>query len=180
MSERDPDKGREKPKFFLYDLVAQKTIVELPFGERNTMLGDFPPKWTAGGRYLYYNDVEVPDDAPRGARKYLVRIWDRTENKEAGIIEKAIPIGPGPGKTTMVLALREDRSVVLHDATTGKKFVLFAANKKVQLLFAGGGKIVYARRFASGKIEYHVARIHVPDEGEKKSTPEGNAIPVRQ
>ncbi|MBL7133497.1 MAG: hypothetical protein ISS78_05315 [Phycisphaerae bacterium] len=119
---RDADGRRGKWEFVLYDLANDKIAAKLPMDERNTMLDDYNPQWTADGRYLYYVDVKMAEAG--GRRVTFTRIWDRKEGKLAGEIEKAVAIGPGPTKTTMVLSRRRMSSLMIHDAASGKTWQL--------------------------------------------------------
>ena len=161
-----PERGeagkRSSYKLRLFDLSAGKVVAELPVGERNTKLDDCPPRWTPDGRFLYY--VDVADDKPTGEgparRKQITRIWDRKEGKEAGIVDKAIPVGPGRKDGEMVLLSDETKPrLVVHDAATGMTTDLLSPEGRITPLFAGGGRIVYAKAVGEGKVEYHLAKI---------------------
>ena len=93
-----------------------------------------------------------------------MRIWDRAANKEAGTVEGAIPVGPGPGQSTMVMRVDNGQSLALYDVATRKQSVLVSAGNagSIRVLCTGGGKILYARQVAPGKTEYHLAKIQVP------------------
>jgi len=138
----DADGRRGKPEFVLYDLANDKTAVKLPIGERNTMLDDYNPQWTADGRYLYYVDVKMVEG---GRRATLTRIWDRKAGKLAGEIENAVAVGPGPTETTMVLPPYERTSnLKIHDAATGKTWKL-ASDQPIRLTGATSKYILYTR-----------------------------------
>ena len=164
LPERDQSTMVQSSKFSLYDLKAEKAVAELPFGKGNTKLDDYPPRWTADGRYLCYFDISATTTAPAGARQSCMRIWDRTANKEAGTVEGAIPVGPGPGATTMVLAVDNGKSLALYDVATSKQYSLVLAGNagRIHVLCAGSGKILYATQVAPGKTEYHLAKIQMP------------------
>ncbi len=156
-------------KFSLYDLKAEKTATDLPFGKGNTKLDAYPPRWTADGRYLCYFDVSVTTTAPAGRRSFCTRIWDRTANKEAATVEGAIPVGPGPGATTMVLSVDNGRFLALYDIATSKQSILVSAGTAGRLyaLCTGGGNILYVMQITPTTTEYHLAKIQMPVEDKK-------------
>ena len=154
-----PDRDRpSRSKFVLYDLKADKQIAELPVHEQNTKLDDCCPQWTTNGRYLYYADVKLEMIDGRQERKYLTRIWDRTKGREAGIVPDVVPIGPGPGKSTMVVAKDRGRGQMsLHDAATGDSHTL---GKETMTAIAAEGKyLLYADKPADGKSGIYMAEI---------------------
>jgi hypothetical protein len=96
-----------KDKFVLYDLKSYTVKAELGGRDEIRMLYEHNPQWTSDGRYLYYiKRKEEMRDGRRG-KKFLTRIWDAQAGKEAGLIPGTpmgiAPLGPGPGKGTMVL-----------------------------------------------------------------------------
>ena len=145
-------------KFVLYDLKADKQITEMPTHEKCNMLSQYCPQWTADGRYLYYADVKLEMIDGRQERKYLTRIWDRTKGREAGIVPDVVPIGPGPGKSTMVVAKDRGRGQMsLHDAATGDSHTL---GKETMTAIAAEGKyLLYADKPADGKSGIYMAEI---------------------
>ena len=84
---------------------------------------------TANGRYLYYTDEPRASRAAR-AKVFLTRVWDRHKAQEVSAMRDVVPVEPGPGTTTMILAyLRQSLagpagSKLLHDAATGKSWPL--------------------------------------------------------
>lgn len=158
-----PKRGPQR--LFLYDLKAGKEIANLRVHERNSKLDDWETQWTANGRYLYYYDVmedpaATPADGRRKKTQPIVRIWDRVANKPAGTIGDAIPVGPGPTGTTMVLGKwGADRGggIILHDAKTGVDWPLAGAG--VHLVHAWGKRIAYMKRAADGTETAYVAEI---------------------
>ena len=164
-----PEQGaKRRVNFILYDLKADKQIAELPTHEQNTKLDDYCPQWTSDGRYLYYMDVKYDMQGERRERKLLTRIWDRTKGREAGIVVDVVPIGPGPGKSTMVVAKDRGRAqMFLHDAATSASHSL---GKDTMNAIAGEGKyLLYADKPADGKSGIYMAEI-VPA---KKDKPAG-------
>ena len=152
----------------LYDLKADKQVAELPTNKANTALDDLCPQWTRDGRYLYYADIKSDMQGEQQERKYLTRVWDRTKSREAGIVGEVVPIGPGPGKTTMVVA--EDRGrgrISLHDAATGAAHPL--GKKTMAAITAEGKYFLYADEPVGGKRGIYMAEIVVP----KKDKPAG-------
>jgi len=155
---RDGERKQRPPiRLILWDLKADKKLAQLPTHPRNSLLDDWETQWTPNGRYLYYRDVEeVAADEPANGPRYrdVARIWDRQVGKLLGTMEDAVPVGPGPGRSLMVLAKRtRDGSggFMLHDAATGKKYPLGDASKR--LIHAYGGKVVYAETPAGSDTE---------------------------
>lgn len=171
----------DREKFILYDLKAGKQIIELPKHKKsNTILLERTPQWTGNGRYLYYPDLK--DDAAKGARKPntkpITRIWDRKTKKESGIVDDAIAIGPGPGKTTMVLAKGDHYrgKLILHDAATDKSWTLFDNSQRPmhRCITAQGKYLIYGKRIPDNKADVYLAEIALPgkakDDKDKKPT----------
>ena len=156
---------RGPQRLFLYDLKAGKQVADLPMDQRTSKLDDWETQWTANGRYLYYYDV-VDDNmhaSGPGRNKRtrpIVRIWDRVANKPAGTIGDAIPVGPGPTATTMVLSkwvANRTGGIILHDAKTGGEWSLAGAG--VHLIHAWGKRIAYLKRSPDGTETAYVAEI---------------------
>ena len=161
-------------KLIVYDLKADRKIADLradridtPFMHRNTL-------WTSNGRYLYY-----PDLARAGtnqSRKIKVtRIWDRQTKKFVSVLVGAVPVGPGPAPSTMVLAQADKRTgkgedrgwwdwknrrMTLHDAASGHSWSL--GDKSMLPLRSNGRHVVYARPLATGGQAVYMARIVPP------------------
>ena len=150
-------KQRPPSRLILWDLKADKELAQLPTHPRNGLLDDWETQWTPNGRYLYYRDVEevaVDGGADRPRLRDVTRIWDRQTGKLLGTMEDAVPVGPGPGRSRMVLARRtRDGSggFMLHDAATGKEYPVGDASKR--LIHAYGGKVVYAETPAGSDTE---------------------------
>ena len=160
-----PPEGGSRPtfKFVLYDLAKDEQIAEPPLHERNTKLDDYNPQWTANGRYLCYVDLKVESADGRERRKLITRIWDRVEGKEYGIVDGSIPVGPGPGKTTIVLV--EGRRILrLHDVASGKSWPL--GDEGMRVIAAQGKYMIYARSKEAGdkKPGAYLAEIVPPAE----------------
>ena len=160
-----PQRGPQR--LFLYDIEADKKIVELPVHPRNRSLDDLETQWTMDGGYLYYYDVrEVTAEAPSGSRKPtrpVARIWDRVRNKAAGRVFDAIPVGAGPTPTTMVLAKAArggSGGVLLHDAKSGREYPL--GDSSMKLVHACGTAVLYAKPTAGGASVAYIADIRMP------------------
>ena len=162
--------GRPKrmpPRLTLYDYKAGKELAELPIHPRNSSLDDLETQWTADGRYLYYYDVrEITIDTAEGPKqrtKPISRIWDRINNKQAGVVLDAVPLGPGPSPTTMLLAKRSQagyEGFILHDANTGDEWRMAETN--VQPIHAWGKNVVYLKGLEDGEDAVFLAQIAVP------------------
>lgn len=127
----------------LLDLRSGKTVRRLPLDKKYWgIYENFAPQWTPNGRYLYYSD-SIPSQR-EGKPKPGTRIWDCLTNKIAGTLIDAWPVGPGPGKSTMLLQdYRGRQPMFLHDADTGRRWVLGDLSKV--LLGATGRFVVYAK-----------------------------------
>jgi len=149
----------------LYDLKADAVKYKLLANERGTKMDDYNPQWTADGRYLYYVDMKEEGDGESRTRKYFTRVWDVKENKEAGLIDRAVAVGPGPSKTSMVLtAIRsagpEQRQVLLHDAVAGTTWSL--GDGRVRPISTQAGRLVYVRMADDGTETVCIAEIIAP------------------
>ena len=135
-------------RLVLWDLKADKLLAEIPKHRRNRVLDDIETQWTADGRYLYYSDIEeIPGKGDRPTYRRVARIWDKKTGKPAAVIKDAVPVGPGPGPSMMILSKRTaggPGGFSLHDAATGKEYILAAAPK--ELIHACGGKVIYAEK----------------------------------
>jgi len=120
-----PRKPYMKKELALYDITADREVARLP-AEHLAHVPVHRAQWTAGGRYLYYTDVKTrsatePKSMPR--RRTLTRVWDRVAGEEIDVIDRAIPVGPGPTPDTMVLGKAFDvqpfvaAAPLLHDAS---------------------------------------------------------------
>jgi len=170
--------GYQPQRLTLYDLAADKEIAELPVHEKNSQLDDTEPQWTPDGRYLYYYDVEpfMVDtvEGPKERLRECSRIWDRIAGKPVWFIRETRPIGPGPTRTTMVLAHRpivapqgevRPGGFLLHDAPTGKQWPL--GDDTMQLIHAWGRQVLYAKRNADGTEAVYLAEIDMGEAPER-------------
>ena len=155
-----PDNQMQRPaaRLVLWDLKADEKLVQVPTHPRNRQLDDLETQWTSDGRYLYYVDGEegvVEGQADRPTYRSVTRIWDRRASKPAGTIPDVMPLGPGPGASTMVLSggLARDASggFILHDAATGKDYPIGDIAKK--LIHASGKKVIYAEKSGDSAAE---------------------------
>ncbi len=161
-----PDRdGPPKAGVVLYDLKADAAKYELTMDERAAKADDYNPQWTADGRYLYYIDRKDEADGTRTLTKYFTRVWDVKENKEAGIVDSAVAIGPGPGKSTVVLGRMgpdkgSDERVMLHNAARSVTWTL--AKGRVRPISMQSGRLVYVRMADDGTETVCTAEIIVP------------------
>ena len=158
-----PDGGRGTPKFVLYDTKSDKQLAA-PTVHSGSRLDDYNPQWTADGRFLYYFDTEKDSDPDGGIQdKSIVRVWDRGKNIERAIIEGAIPVGPGPGESTMILLKTMSRlkkkgpGYVIDDPTSSKTVSL--GGEGIRILYARGGLIVYVKENADDQEQVFHAEI---------------------
>jgi hypothetical protein len=157
------DRDNDRLKFVLYDFRADKEVAPLPVHPGNTLLEDIPAQWTSEGRYLYYCDLESPADG-EGPSRALTRIYDRQQNRLLAKMENAFPVGAGPAPATMVMGLAENAKappgMVLHDAASGQVWTLSEA--PAGIFYAGGGKVLYARKTQGGGLATVLAEIDAP------------------
>ena len=121
-------------KFVLYDLKTDTIKAELAGQDQSRGIMEHNPQWTADGRYIYHLIVKNERRGGRSHSQTLTRIWDAKTGKEAGILSGVIPVGPGPGKGTMVLIRHQTRTVSLR---TAKPLVVLHAQDDKTL----GGKL---------------------------------------
>lgn len=166
---------RTGQRLFLHDLAADKEIADLPVHERNSVLDDLECQWTPDGRYLCYYDVrEEPAEAGSRRRpklRVMTRIWDRRGGREARRVPDAIPLGPGPGPSSIMLVKRQasgDGPFLLHDAKNGSEWPLGDAT--VRPIHAHGRKVVYAKVADDGTEAVYVADV-VGAEAKAPKTP---------
>ncbi len=158
-------------RLILWDLKADKELVQLPTHPRNSVLDDWETQWTPNGRYLCYWDVEeaaTEGQADRPRFRAVIRIWDRQAGKLLRTMQDAVPVGPGPAPSMMVMAKRtSDGSggFLLHDVSSGKEYPLGDASKN--LIHACGGKVIYAERTAGSDSEgVFTADLVIPETAE--------------
>ena len=92
-----PGQRRERPpmRLILWDLKADKELVQVPTHARNSVLDDMETQWTANGRYLYYWNFEVVarDGQSRRPRlRPVTRVWDRKAGKLVGTVGEAVSV----------------------------------------------------------------------------------------
>jgi hypothetical protein len=183
----------EKPRpgrCVLYDLKTDTIKVELAGQDQSRRLMENNPQWTTDGRYLYHVIHKNEERDGRSHSEVLTRIWDPKAGKEVGILSGVAPIGPGPGKGTMVLvrlpgrprmtppaavdgnkaakvaepAPRTGREIVLHaqdDKTLGQK--LHPLGDKLMRPISTQGKwLLFIRKDADGAEKACLAEIVLP------------------
>ncbi len=155
----------------LFDLKADRKIVDLS-EQDSPMLIRFKPAWTADGRYLYYAEMQRSqpngDSSSKGSeRKLITRVWDAKKNQEVALLDGLVPIGTGPGKTTVILtgatSRRKMTGIVLHDAKSNTQHLL--RDDDVRLISASSGSVIYAKKAEDGKEPIYSARIVLPKAG---------------
>jgi len=126
-------------KLRLYDTARDRPSSALPMDGPGWNLINTPPRWTSGGRYLYYRDNTLDPLA------HFARVYDRETGKSVARLADAIPIGPGPTPTTMVVGKRHSggavRELLLHDAASGKLWPL--AGRASRPMAAAAGVVLY-------------------------------------
>jgi len=126
----------------IWNLTNNTKVAELPVHPDNSGLDDTEAQWTCDGRYVYYMDIK----GERDDRTLLARVWDVEANKEKTVIENALSVGPGPGKSTMVMVCVEDNKVgqmFLHCADENQEIPFGTPDMK--LVHAWGNKIIYVQ-----------------------------------
>lgn len=156
-------KGAQKVHLGLYDLKADKVVQRLPYRSKY-MRDPFRPSWTADGRYFCYPDEQQVKVAGGTQTKRVCRVWDRIAKKEAAVLSELTPVGPGPGKTTVVLFRSPDRHkmpLVVYDVAAGKQWPL-GDKSIVKALSTQGKYVVYAKASATRGINICTAEIVLP------------------
>ena len=166
-----PPKRYKKQKLVLYDLQADRQLLELPTHVDYSQVGRRRAEWTADGRFLYYTDLGSEDDPPGGEEsrdKTVTRVWDRLEGKGVGLMRECLPIGPGPTATSMLLTeatVRGDLSSLhLHDAAEGRIWE-FGQLFDV-MICAHGRRVVYGKEVEPAHYAVYMAEIAIPSEDE--------------
>ena len=126
------------------------------------------PRWTSDGRYIYH--VIVKDEQRDGRRhsETLTRIWDTHAGKEVGLLSGVAPVGPGPGKGTMVLVRFPTRrtlpKIVLHaqDNKTLGKTLHPLGDKSTYPISTQGKWLLFVRIGAKGNETACIAEIVLP------------------
>ena len=181
---RPPQKSYMRQELALYNMKSGK-LFKLPTHDRYAETPIKRAVWSSDGRYLYYTNVKFrgKNESRRESRekRSITHVWDRMAGKEIALIDHASPIGPGPGKSTMVLGKVFDQQPyipavpMLHDASTGKLWILMevAAHKNleeplpVHTYFARGKYIVYYRSGREGRGALYLAEIAMPKDRSK-------------
>jgi hypothetical protein len=151
----------------IYDLKADKVKAELTGQDQAESLMKHNPYWTADGRYIYHVLVKKEDRNGVKHRETLTRIYDVRSAQETGILSGLTPIGPGPGKTSMVLLRkkaakpRTDSQIYLHVSDTkspdGKLHPL--GDKTIRPISTQGKWLLYIRTDDAGKEKACMAEI---------------------
>jgi len=122
------------------------------------------PQWTGDGRYLYYFSTVDEQGEGKTRRRFVTRIWDAKLGKEAGLLAEAAPIGPGPGKNTMVLSKGREREIVLHaqgDKKLGKGLHSLG-DDSMQPISTQGKWLLFIRKDDDGTETARMAEIALP------------------
>lgn len=146
----------------IWNLSTENKIAELPVHQDNSILDDNAAQWTLDGRYIYY--VDFKNKSGSNDKILLTRVWDVKSNEEKPGIVEALSAGPGPGKSTMVMARLENGRVgrmFLHDAV--KNRTVDFGPPEARIIHAWGKKIVYVLP-QDGKEMVYVADISPADE----------------
>lgn len=154
---------RKKARWSLYDLKADKIIGHVPRRRERTVLDPFRPCWTADGRYFCYPDAGDPKAAATRTGREC-RAYDRIAKKEVAALGDLIPVGAGPGKSTVVLFRSPDRHkmpLVVYDVAAGKQWPL-GDKSIVKALSTQGKYVVYAKASATRGINICAAEIVLP------------------
>ena len=148
--------GRPDVTLKLLDVAADKVLADLPADPKNSKLDDFPPRFTQDAKYAYYVDAERNGDNV----KPLTRLWNVEENKAAMALDQSVPVGPaGGGKMVLVRTTRNSREgdVGVHDPAANTWTPL--SDVKGVVLWAGDGKIIFARKRDDGNTSLHLAEL---------------------
>ena len=164
----------------LYGLKSDTIKAELADKDKTFGLLFCNPQWTADGRYVYYIMVKHEQRDGRSHSETLTRIWDVKAGKEVGILAGVMPIGPGPGKGTMVLVRSPGlpmlpRSAAVHGPAKPREIVLHARDDKtlgrklhrlgdtsIRPISTQGKWLLFIRTDANGKEKACMAEIALP------------------
>jgi hypothetical protein len=182
---------RPKPgRCVLYDMKTDTVKAELAGQDQSRRLMKHNPQWTTDGRYLYHIMVKNEQREGRRHTETLTRIWDVKAGKELGILSGVTPVGPGPGKDTMVLvrppgnkraerraavdgddaanvaepAPKRGREIFLHaqdDKMLGQKLHPLG-DKSIRPICTQGKWLLFIRRDANGNEKACLAEIALP------------------
>lgn len=135
-------RSRHASSLQIWNMTTNTKVTELPVHPDNAKLDDIESEWTSDGRYVYYTDIK----GERCDRTLIARVWDVEANKEKTVIDNALSVGPGPGKSTMVMVRIEDNKIgemFLH-CTDGNREIPFGT-PDMRLVHAWSDKIIYTR-----------------------------------
>jgi len=162
-------KGTSRAKLLLCDLSGVREPAELPLSYELTGPA-MRCCWSTDGRYLYYADgKDVLEGFPRAV--VLTRVWDRLAGKELAAVENAVPVGPGPTTTTVVLvrqhmaahsgsrarAPRSGEGMLLYDVVAGRSTAI--ALEGATLRFARGRNVLYDKLGRDGRLNLYAAEL---------------------
>ena len=95
----------------------------------------------------------------------VTRIWDAKAGKEAGVLADVAPIGPGPGKNTMVLSKGQQREIVLHaqaDKNLGRGLHSLG-DESIRPISTQGKWLLFIRKDKDGAESARIAEIAMPN-----------------
>ncbi len=155
----------------VYDLKTDTAKSVLAGQDQAEPLMKNNPQWTADGRYIYHVVLKKENRNGVRHRETLTRIYDVQTSQETGILSGLTPIGPGPGKNSMVLVRREkaprpkiDSQVYLHvgdkKSPDGKLHPL--GDKTILPISTQGKWLLFIREDDDGKEKACMAEIKLP------------------
>ena len=150
----------------LYDLTTDTVKSKLCGQDQADAFTKNNMQWTADGRYLYHVMTKNENRDVRRHTETLTRVWDVQAGKEVGVFSGVVPIGPGPGKASMVLWRRQtasepkDRPQVLLHTPDGKLKPF--GDKSIHPISTQGKWLLYIRTDADGKEKACMAEIVLP------------------
>ncbi|MBL7133496.1 MAG: hypothetical protein ISS78_05310 [Phycisphaerae bacterium] len=158
------EKGFALYKLVLYDQNADKQLVELPTEGMNAELMGSRQKWTPDGRYYCYKNLKKTQ-FPNGRTGFtsVMRVWDRKAERQVAALAGAYPVGPGPGPTSMVVAVMHAGNVketILYDAASGRSRRIDLKHRPVA---AAAGRVFYVKWTDNGDALFS-AKIALPAE----------------
>jgi len=155
----------------LYDMKADTIKTELADQDQSRRIMKNNPQWTNDGRYVYHIMVKKEQRDGRSHSETLTRIWDVKSGGEVGILSGVMPVGPGPGKGTMVLVrLRgqldsnAEPRIVLHsqgNKTLGQKLHPLG-DASMYPICTQGKWLLYRPNDAKGNRSICLAEIALP------------------
>ena len=164
--------GSQPGDCVLYDLKTDTVKARLAGRNQSHWLMQYNLQWTADGRYVYQVMATSEQRQGRIHTEPLTRIWDAKAGKKVSALPGVMPVGPGPGKGTMVLvriptrpqSAPKEQEIVLHaqdDKTLGQGLHPLG-DKSIRPISTQGKWVLFIREDANRKSKVFMAEIVLP------------------